>query len=580
MRTIERLMLVAAGLLVGWAGSAFLAGAERDAESDASHVETGRTGRAGANPSAASERSAAMEAGLQREIGAALAATSAPTLGGTTTADREAMRQARGWAALLTLHALADRRAEFVRAVPDALASGVTPEFVIDTVRLFPRAGRADLLQEVLAAQPGGEWPAGECADAFVEAGDTVRAVRVLASALRDAPHQALIERLVEIDPDQAPRLLAKIADEGEWPVRRLAQVAAALVTSGRPALAAGFYQAALQKEPLDRGLIEKLARVAPDLALAHARRVAQEQGTNHAAWANLGATELAAGNPRDAFEAYRQAAAHSLTREALHGLMRADPQRAYAVALGLAGAEPDADTLGAIARLALAGDRTTEAVDALLRAHGRDPSDHRWNAALVAADPARAAEALAATARDYRGRRRDEIVGALGDALLETGSARAAFDQYREAFQLDPSDGAWQRGLARSDPARAVSLLESRRRTAGDDASLLGALADAYAGTGRTAEARALYEQAAQRDGGTRWYARLALVDLPGARRGLEAATAREPDSGDAWGALGDCCRVAGDVAAARAAYARARDLEPASFVWATRLRALGPAR
>jgi Flp pilus assembly protein TadD len=124
------------------------------------------------------------------------------------------------------------------------------------------------------------------------------------------------------------------------------------------------------------------------------------------------------------------------------------------------------------------------------------------------------------------------------------------------------------------------VPLLEARRRSAGDDASLLGALADAYAGTGRAVEARTLYERAIEMDGGARWYARLALVDLPGARRGLEAATRRAPDSGETWGALGDCCRVAGDLTGAREAYARARDLEPASFVWDARLRALGPVR
>jgi tetratricopeptide (TPR) repeat protein len=124
------------------------------------------------------------------------------------------------------------------------------------------------------------------------------------------------------------------------------------------------------------------------------------------------------------------------------------------------------------------------------------------------------------------------------------------------------------------------VPLLEARRRTAGDDASLLGALADAYAGVGRTAEARTLYEEAIQKDGGARWYARLALVDPTSARRAVDEAVAREPASGEVWGALGDCRRAAGDMAGARAAYLRAADLDPASFAWATRLRALGPAR
>jgi len=196
---------------------------------------------------------------------------------------------------------------------------------------------------------------------------------------------------------------------------------------------------------------------------------------------------------------------------------------------------------------------------------------------ALVALDPKRAAEVIGRSASSFSGEGRDEVVGAHGNALLELGHPDAAFDRYREAFELDPADWEWQRGLARSDPQRAIPLLEARREEAGDEADLIGALGDAYAGAGRRAEALALYEQAAASGGGDEWYARMGLVDPERALADLDRRTREAPGVAEAWGALGDLQRDLGHRAEALNAYARARELAPASLIYEIRYRQMG---
>ena len=470
---------------------------------------------------------------------------------------------------------MADQSMEFLRSVPDALRAGLTPGAVLELLRLFPISHQSGVLERLLAGVTDVEWPASRVADIFVEAGDPARAIASLTAALEVAPHRALIERLVRIDRDRAAQVLLRLATEKAWTTDRIEQIGDEFTSGGHPELAIAFFQAALAKEPLDRSALERLGTIAPALAISFARRLTQERGSSPSAWLSLGALEQKAGNAQAAFDSYRQAASRELTRDALYGLLKADPARAYAAAMELVSKETDDEALGVIAVLALAGDRATESMDALLRAHERDPSDYKWSAALVDLDPRRAAEVLAASVESYRGRRRDEVVGAYADALLETGNARAAYDQFRSAFELDPDDGSWQAGLARSDPVKALPILEERRRAVGDSGDLLGALADAYAGSGRREEALALYEQAAQRDGGLKWVGRMALVDAAGARARIDAAISREPKSDAAWGALGDFHRALGNATAARDAYARARDLDPSNLTWEARLRA-----
>lgn len=578
MKPLPALLLLATGVALGWGGSTFLASRARDGESDSTGT-TDSDDRGGsalrASPGALSARQAG-DSALARRLAAAFEGKEAAGLADAARRDdATSPRSARGWSALLTLYAMADQSGDFLRSVPDALRAGVTPEVVLDLVRLFPVAKRSDVLQRMLAAVTDVTWPAGEVADVFVEAGDPARAVAALATSLALEPHRALTERLIKIDPVRAAEILTRLAAEHGWDADRLDQIGDDFVKGGRPELAIAFFQAALLRDPLDRSALDRLASASPELGLAYARRLTQDHAANPKVWLSLGAVEWKAGNSQGAFDAYRQAASRALTTDALYGLLRSDPQRAYAAAMEFASPQSDDEALGVIACLALASDRPAESLDSLIKAHERDPSDYKWNGALVDLDPRRATEVLAASAQTYRGRRRDEVVGAYADALLETGSTRAAYDQYREAFELDPDDGSWQAGLARTDPTRALPILEERRRAVGDKPELLGALADAYAGSGRRDEARALYEQAAVSDGGMKWYGRMALVDPKAARTHLDDAITRDPKSDAAWGALGDYYKALGNAASARDAYAHAKDLDPSNLTWQARLRA-----
>ena len=121
-------------------------------------------------------------------------------------------------------------------------------------------------------------------------------------------------------------------------------------------------------------------------------------------------------------------------------------------------------------------------------------------------------------------------MLGAHGNALLGLGRADEAYERYREAYELDPSDWEWQRGLARTAPEQAIPLLEARRAETGDEGDLLGALADAYAGAGRRDEALALYQQALDAGGGDEWYPRMGRIDGERALAGLEQRVRDEP--------------------------------------------------
>lgn len=578
------LLLLLSGGVVGSA-AAFVAGAVQSFTASRPSYELPTAAAADGGGEATRPRGTgratakAADPALSTELRGALAGTGAQDLADVARRAARGDGSARGWSALLTLYAMGDRTDDFLRAAADALRGGVGADEVLDATRLLPSDRRAAILGRLLAANPDVGWDPVDVADVFVEAGDREQAVATLAASLAAEPHRAVIERLVAVDPARAASTLQQLAKDGDWPANRLRQVGDALAGDGHPELATPFLEAALDRAPLDRGALAALAAVSPELALKHARQTARQDAANPAAWLTLGDAQIASGAAGDAFDAYRQAASLGLSRDALLGMAKADPARAYAAAVELAGPKPDEGTLGVLARIALDADRPADSLAALVAAHERDPANRRWNLALVALDPARAAEVLGAAVETYRGRHREEVVGAYGEALMQAGNASAAYDRYREAFELRPDSGAWQRGLARSDPARAIPLLEARRRAKGDDGDLLGALADAYAGAGRSEEARALYARAVERDGGLQWYARMARVDPATAIARLQEATTADPRSGEAWGVLGDCQRQLGNLAAARDAYARARELEPASLTWALRARAAAQA-
>jgi tetratricopeptide (TPR) repeat protein len=163
-----------------------------------------------------------------------------------------------------------------------------------------------------------------------------------------------------------------------------------------------------------------------------------------------------------------------------------------------------------------------------------------------------------------------DELIGAYARALLETGEPEKAFDRYLEALRQDESDYEWIRGIARSDPSRALPILEKRAEAEAGNATVVGALGDAYAKLGMTPDAIRQYERAIQlSDESGRWMAALAQVDEGRGIAMLRSALDANPSDDEMWGALGDAYRELGNLGAARKAYDRALELDPGDWEW-----------
>jgi tetratricopeptide (TPR) repeat protein len=471
---------------------------------------------------------------------------------------------------------MAGRVEDFLRAAPKGREAGIEPSTLLDLLLLLPaeeHVGAADRLREAL---PEETWPIAKLADLYVSGGAPDRAVEVIVPALEAGPNEDLARLLVSADPDRAARVIGALCQGDGWGSELVGEVGRALVDASRPDLALPFLQDSLAREPMSYGVLMSLSGVDPELALAHVRRLTADFPDEAQSWQWRGQLELQAGNAAAAFEAYQAAGERALSTEVIYGLMRADPTRAYETALALTANTRDDEMLGAVAKVALKSDHPAECFATLQRAHDRDPSDHEWNWAMVVFDPETAAETLGASARRYQGDSRDEVVGAYANALLLSGHGAEAYDNYLEAHEQDPTDWEWQRGLARADPRRAVPILEERRKHDPNEADLAGALADAYAGSGRTEEALALYQEAVDKGGGAEWWARMGLVDARRARAGLQEAVANQPGSAEVWAALGEYHRLRGETDAARRAYGEARGLEPTVLVYEIRYRAL----
>lgn len=483
----------------------------------------------------------------------------------------------RGWHALLTLYALAGRLDDFQRVVPRALEAGLDRDVLLDLLQLLPLDMHVAALDHVLAAYPDGTWSVATLADVYTGAGAGERAVDVLVPALEAGADSDLAGRLVRADPDRAARILGALGGGDDWTAEMLGQIGSAFVSVQRPDLAMTFLQDALAREPVNHGVLMTLAEVDASLAIEHARRLTRDHAERGDVWTWLGQLEADAGNAAAAFEAYREAAEIDLTTEVLFGMLRADPERAYEAAAELSSRVTNDEVLGAVAKIALKSGRSDDAMATLLRAHQVDPSDHEWMAAMVALDPESAVEILGRTAAAYGGDSRDEVLGAYGNALLGLGRADEAYERYREAFELDPSDWEWQRGLARANPERSIPMLEARYEEVGDEGDLLGALADAYAGVGRRDDALAHYQRAVDHGGGDEWYTRMGLLDSERALAGLQQRVQANPEAGEAWGALGDLHRQLGNREAARAAYDEARVLNTTNLLYEIRYREMG---
>ena len=203
---------------------------------------------------------------------------------------------------------------------------------------------------------------------------------------------------------------------------------------------------------------------------------------------------------------------------------------------------------------------------------------NERFNSALTAFDEGHADEALSAFLSILR--ERPDFGAARASAstvLLAAGKNAAAVDLLRDGLAAEPESPALLAKLgaalrAAGDLKGAASALERARRAGNASPDVANDLAVVYAAAGRADEARALFQELADRSPGsaTTWF-NLGLFELqmrrqPAAAVALKRATAIDPSYGDAWQALG-AALVDADTRGAIAAWRRAERLVPGDY-------------
>lgn len=455
-----------------------------------------------------------------------------------------------------------------IAAAEAAVAAGASPADALASFRELPDAAAA--VRELLARR-GVEWTAtAEFALACFELGADAEGfdLALRAMSAEGAGNDALVRRLVQCDPERAAREIGALADRDAWSAEWRARIVLALEAFAREDLARTLVLAADASGRVTTlgDLFEALERLDPRAALARAERICDAHPEADAAWCKLAGLQLASGDRERALDTLARAAERFPdSSEIAMWLADLDSARAVPVLRRVADATANDEVAGVLGKALLRLGRLEEAVDAFLAAHERDWTDWEWLRAVSELDPKRAIERTDALLGvvSTRSATMDEVVGARARALHRTGDAVRAFEAYERAWALDREDSEWMRGLAEVDPARALPLFEAWLASGGEDRNVRGAMGDACARLGRTAEARAHYEAAVQ-DEVSEWDAALARVDPDGAIARLRARVGAQPTNADLWATLADAFHEAGRVADARAAYDRAVELAP----------------
>ncbi len=479
------------------------------------------------------------------------------------------------WSALAVADAIAGHADRFTAGAIRVLKAGGDYEDVQKMLVYLPKELRAGVMELLITAFPDGSWDRWRLSDFYVQAGDRELAFKTLHSQLEsgDENPEPGISRLVKIDPIRAGSALLTIAEKHDWTEALLVFTARKLVNAKQPGLARPFLLKALAIDAADDEAVELMSRIDPTLAIDLAIKAVEAAPEDGDAWSRLAELRRGAGDLAGAFEAYRQAALVATDEDSLRDMMRGmiltDPMAALPLVRGLAD-NPDDETLGILGLAYLAAGQREAAFRVYNQAHEFDPSDSEWLHRLVAIDPERAALVLAERIEESPGTGNDELVGTYALSLERQGKLGEAYESYLRAWRLDAEDWEWMRGLARTNPERAAGLLKEKHRENPEDGTVAGALADAYAGLGRVAEAVRLYEQAIETgEDPHRWLAGLAAVEPGRGLPMLRAAVDEDPEDDEMWGALGDAYYHLGRMEDAKQAYDRALELDPSDWEW-----------
>ncbi len=153
--------------------------------------------------------------------------------------------------------------------------------------------------------------------------------------------------------------------------------------------------------------------------------------------------------------------------------------------------------------------DRRDEACMAYQRAHQLDPEDSEWNdrvseclsAGVSSSDPGDLVETLEARLEDDP--ENDELMGTIGDTLLDAGDHERALEYYREALEADPGDSEWLDKVVALSGEPKVEVLRTLCEDNPTNDELWGNLGDHELELGHRSEALECFRKAQALDPG-----------------------------------------------------------------------------
>ena len=492
------------------------------------------------------------------------------------TPEARAQREASLWYAIATVHALTGEVGSTLAALEKAATLHPYAEQIVYALGQLDREELAPGILRLVERVPGTLVSVRPLVEALLSAeAPKVSEAFALEEKALDRPRDGKDDRLrsvallLEVD---APRTDAILVPRAASFTRgELSVITTRFFDHGDRAIAATWWKRLSEKAPSpDDGELDlrRLRReFDPSAVVADLRAELEKTPDDGGVWARLATALREAGDRRGAFEATLEALRCTPGDAGLLSqLVDLDPAAALPSLERLAKGPKNVALLKVLGMGFVKNGLLEKASESFFQAEERNPADYELMKLLVALDPGRALVRLTEMTSKATWQDDDEVLGARANALMATGDAGAAYTVYAKALEVDPGDCDWLAGLARADPARAVPWLEAQLVKAPKDTDTAGALAAAYAETGRASEAMALFERALRKaDTGTRWLTPYAKLAPQRAMAVAEELAERNPGAGDAWTTLGDVYRQLGqgrggevglrDRAAARAA-------------------------
>ncbi len=324
---------------------------------------------------------------------------------------------------------------------PDSLFS-----FLIDTWVSSGHPGEALALLQRFDVQTEYSGYAQHIGSQLLEQGDRSRARDAFLMSLRGGNHDwDLIGQLMELDPAEALRQLQQVDGEVEGIA---AQRALLLLATGETEAGLAAFDALVEAGDVPNSAWEQLVQRSPTEAearlLARLEADGQTMDSDQKAWLQMQVAQSQqnqgrGGDARDTVLALLGEQPEN--GWAINRLAELDRDRALSWLQDRARTSPTDTILGNLGAQLQAAGRTQEALDAYWRAIDMAGGQSNWNYRVLQLDPIGSADRLGQVAERTHD---DELFGDIADALWQSGNKTRAYQLWRRALELDPTDGEW----------------------------------------------------------------------------------------------------------------------------------------